>query len=78
MNCARPRSRTTSRLQFRIEVYADAGLSPVAEDKITVRAPGSDAPVTVFLSESAPIPSPSWTLHGEVGRRTMLRRLWAG
>jgi adenylate cyclase len=59
-------------------VYADAGLSPVAGDKVTVQAPSSDAPVTVFLSESAPIPSPTWTLHGEVGRRTMLRRLWAG
>ena len=56
-------------------VYAEAALSPVAEDKITV---GSEPATTVFLSDAAPIPSPAWTLHGEVGRRAMLRRLWAG
>ena len=34
--------------------------------------------VTAYLSDAAPAPSPTWTLHGEVGRRTMLRRLLAG
>jgi adenylate cyclase len=56
-------------------VYTEAALNPVAEDKITV---GSEPATTVFLSDAAPIPSPTWTLHGEVGGRAMLRRLWAG
>ena len=58
-------------------VYADAGLSPVRGQS---HDPGGRlrCPVTVFLSDAAPISSPTWTLHGEVGRRTMLRRLWAG
>jgi hypothetical protein len=34
--------------------------------------------VTAYLSDQAPVPSPNWTLHGEIGRRAMLRRLWAG
>ena len=50
-------------------------LAHVAEDKITV---GSEPATTVFLSDAAPIASPTWTLHGEVGRRATLRRLWAG
>jgi adenylate cyclase len=56
-------------------VYTEAALSPVAEDKITV---GSEPATAVFLSDTAPIASPTWTLHGEVGRRATLRRLWAG
>ena len=56
-------------------VYTEAALNPVAEDKITV---GSEPPTTVFLSDAAPIASPTWTLHGEVSRRATLRRLWAG
>jgi hypothetical protein len=32
----------------------------------------------VCLSDMAPIPSAAWTLHGEIGRAAMLRRLWAG
>jgi adenylate cyclase len=56
-------------------VYAEAALSPVAEDRITV---GSEPATTVFLSDAAPIASPAWTMHGEVGRGAMLRRLWAG
>jgi len=56
-------------------VYAEAALSPVAEDRITV---GLEPATTVFLSDVAPIASPTWTLHGEVGRGAMLRRLWAG
>jgi adenylate cyclase len=54
------------------KVYADAGLAP-GGDKIAV-AKGA----TAFLSDEAPVPSPTWTLHGELGRRAMLRRLWAG
>jgi adenylate cyclase len=57
------------------KVYADAGLVPVHQDKIAI---GTDAGITVFLSDTAPIPSPAWTLHGEIGRRAILRRLWAG
>jgi adenylate cyclase len=57
------------------KVYADAGLAPVQQDSVTVGpAPG----ISIYLSDAAPIPSPSWTLHGELGRRAMLRRLWAG
>jgi adenylate cyclase len=57
------------------KVYADAGLTPIHQDSITIGpAPG----ITVHLSDAAPIPSPSWTLHGELGRRATLRRLWAG
>jgi adenylate cyclase len=59
-------------------VYAVAGLTPVSQQQVTVAVPGSDEAVTVFLSDAAPIPSPTWTLHGELGRRAMLRRLWAG
>ena len=56
-------------------VYTEAALSPVTADKTTV---GSEPATTVFLSDTAPIPSPTWTMHGEVGRGAMLRRLWAG
>jgi adenylate cyclase len=57
------------------KVYADAGLAPVHQDSITI---GPAAGITVYLSDAAPIPSPTWTLHGELGRGAMLRRLWAG
>jgi adenylate cyclase len=57
------------------KVYADASLDPGHQDSTKVGpAPG----ITVYLSDAAPIASPSWTLHGEIGRRAMLRRLWAG
>lgn len=57
------------------KVYAEAGLAPVHQGSITVGpAPG----IKAYLSDSAPIPSPAWTLHGELGRGAMLRRLWAG
>ena len=40
---------------------------------------GSDQPaVAAYLLEDAPVPSPTWTLHGELGRGTVLKRLWAG
>jgi hypothetical protein len=57
------------------KVYAEAGLDPVHQDSITA---GPGAGITVYLSDAAPIPSPTWTLHGELGRGAMLRRLWAG
>jgi len=59
-------------------VYRDADLAPVAADKVMLRPPGSKAAIAVFLSKSAPVPSPSWTLHGEQSRRATLRRLWSG
>jgi adenylate cyclase len=57
------------------KVYADAGLVPVHQHSITTAL---GAGIKVFLSDAAPIPSPTWTLHGELGRAAMLRRLWAG
>jgi adenylate cyclase len=57
------------------QVYADAGLTPADPDSITADA---GAGISVRLSDAAPIPSPTWTMHGELGRRAMLRRLWAG
>ena len=57
------------------KVYADAGLVPVHQDSITI---GPGAGITVSLSDAAPVASPHWTLHGELGRRATLRRLWAG
>lgn len=58
-------------------VYVHADLSPVS-DKVMLRPSALDEPIAVLLSESAPVPSPSWTLHGEQGRGATLRRLWAG
>ena len=58
-------------------VYRDAGLTVPAGEKLMIQAPGSDA-FAAFLSDAAPVPSPTWTLHGEIGRRTVLRRLWTG
>jgi adenylate cyclase len=60
------------------KVYADAGLVPVADHTVTLRPAGAETATTVVLSDAAPIASPSWTLHGEIGRRATLRRLWAG
>ena len=56
-------------------VYAEAGLVPVHADSVMV---GAEAGIRAFLSDDAPIPSPTWTLHGQAGRVAMLRRLWAG
>jgi adenylate cyclase len=58
------------------KVYVDAGLHPVGEDIVIV--PGAGITTKAFFSDAAPVPSPTWTLHGELGRRAMLRRLWAG
>jgi len=57
-------------------VYQGAGLMPVHDDEATLH--GTGGKVTVYLSDVAPIASPAWTLHGRIGRTTMLRRLWAG
>ena len=57
------------------KVYREAELKPVYQDQIVVgRNPGA----AVYLSNAAPIPSPTWTLHGEINRGAMLRKLWAG
>lgn len=57
------------------KVYREAGLAPVYQDQATV---GLESGLTVYLSDSAPIPSPTWTLHGEINRSAVLRKLWAG
>ena len=57
------------------KVYADADLVPVHQDSITI---GPGAGISVYLSDASPVASPEWTLNGELGRRTTLRRLWAG
>jgi adenylate cyclase len=59
-------------------VYAAAGLDGAPGDAIAIRPQGSKTGVTVFMSDTAPVPSPAWTLHGELGRRAMLKKLWAG
>jgi adenylate cyclase len=59
-------------------VYTEAGLGPAGQDHVTLRYPGSDHPVAAYLSDVAPLPSPSWTLHGKQSRRAALRRFWAG
>ena len=61
------------------QVYRDAELIPPGEGKIMLRPAGSDQPeVAAYLLEDAPVPSPTWTMHGELGRGTVLKRLWAG
>jgi adenylate cyclase len=56
-------------------VYAEAGLVPVHADIVMA---GVGAGIKAYLTDFAPIPSTSWTLHGELGRGALLRRLWAG
>jgi adenylate cyclase len=60
------------------QVYRDAELIPPTEGKIMLRPAGADQPIAAYLLEDAPVPSPTWTLHGEIGRGTALKRLWAG
>jgi adenylate cyclase len=57
------------------KVYAEAGVDAVHQGSIKV---GEGAGINAVLSDDAPIPSPTWTLHGELGRGAMLKRLWAG
>jgi adenylate cyclase len=59
------------------QVYAAAGLEPVFDDSVTVSTPGLQ-PVTVFLAAAAPVPSQTWTVHGERNRRASLRRILSG
>jgi adenylate cyclase len=59
------------------QVYAVAGLEPVFDDSITVSTPELQ-PVTVFMAEAAPVPSQTWTVHGERSRRASLRRILSG
>jgi adenylate cyclase len=60
------------------DVYAGAGLSPPPDGEVSVRTDDAEAATTAYLSDTTPLPSPAWMLHGEIGTRTMLRRLWAG
>lgn len=61
------------------QIYRDAELSPATQDKVMLKgADRDDARIVAYLSDTAPIPSPAWTMHGEVGRGALLRRLWAG
>jgi adenylate cyclase len=57
-------------------VYQAAGLMPVHDDEAVLHRP--EGMTTVFLSDAAPIASPTWTLHGKIDRAALLRRLWAG
>jgi adenylate cyclase len=57
-------------------VYAAAGLEPVFDDSVSIGAPAH--PTTVFLADAAPVPSQTWTVHGEHSRRTSLRRMLSG
>src|SRR5262249_37667660 len=57
--------------------YTEAGLDPVSKDKVTL--PGADAPISGFLSASAPQLPAEWTrLSAMQRRRAMLQRLWTG
>jgi adenylate cyclase len=60
------------------QVYQDAELIPPEQGKIMLPRASPDQPVAAYLLEDAPVPSPTWTLHGEIGRGTVLKRLWAG
>jgi hypothetical protein len=59
------------------QVYEAAGLEPAFDDSVTIDAPGPQ-PVTVLLAEAAPVPSQTWTVHGERSRRASLRRILSG
>ena len=59
-------------------VYEAAGIEPVFREKVALPSPDEDAGLVAFLSDTAPIPSPNWTLHGEQGRRARLQRFWRG
>ena len=56
-----------------------AGLSPPEHDAVALKSPSPDrSELVAYLSDDAPIPSPSWTLHGQLGRGAALKRLWTG
>jgi adenylate cyclase len=54
-------------------VYTAAEIEPIFQERVTL--PGTDGNVPAFLSDTAPIPSPKWTLHGEQSPRAKLRRM---
>jgi adenylate cyclase len=56
-------------------VFTAAGIEPVYQDKASLPSPDDDAGLVVFLSDTAPIASPQWTLHGEQGTRARLQQL---
>jgi adenylate cyclase len=58
-------------------VYAAAGLDPSNADKVVL--PGVDAPISGFLSVSAPELPAAWTRSSTMQRRrAILQRLWTG
>jgi adenylate cyclase len=57
-------------------VYAAAGIEPVYQDEVALPSSDADAGLVVFLSDTAPIPSPTWTLHGKQTPLATLQRLW--
>jgi adenylate cyclase len=57
-------------------VTTAAGVEPAAGDKVTIRLPGSGAPITASLSISAPALPESRTRLAE--KRVALQRLWRG
>jgi adenylate cyclase len=59
-------------------VYEAAGIEPVFREKVALPSPDEDAGLVAFLSDTAPIPSPNWTLYGEQGRRARLQRFLRG
>ncbi len=59
-------------------VYSEAGLAPVFAARVEITPTDSSAPVVAFLARAAPVPSRTWTIHGEQSRRATLRRLWSG
>jgi adenylate cyclase len=60
------------------QVFAAAGLEAIGEDKVVLRARGSDVPIAVLLSATAP-PGPSSSMRpGKRNPRAVLQRLWSG
>lgn len=67
-----------SRFAISEPVYAASGLAVADSQKITLSVQDSDSAVAVFLSETAPVPSPPSVLQSSNVLRTKLRRFWAG
>jgi class 3 adenylate cyclase len=60
------------------QVYTAAGLAATFEDKVVLRARGSDAPIAASLSATPPSPPPLSTRPGKRSPRAALQRLWSG
>jgi adenylate cyclase len=60
------------------QVFTAAGADPPAEDKVVLRAHGSDAPISVSLSATAPAGPPSQTRSDRRSPGAALQRLWSG